>query len=87
LEEIKMAKVIVYSTPTCPHCHHVKDFLKEKKVTFEDIDVAADREKAMEMVKKSGQMGVPVIEIDGEMIIGADLEKISKKLGLDKKEK
>ena len=75
-------KVIVYSTPTCPHCHHVKDFLKEKGVEFVDIDVAADREKARYMVEKSGQMGVPVIEIDGEMIIGADFDAISAKLGL-----
>lgn len=79
-----MAKVIVYSTPTCPHCHHAKDFLKEKGIEFEDIDVSADREKAMEMVKKSGQMGVPVIEIDGEMIVGFDQKQVEEKLKLKK---
>jgi len=72
--------VTVYSTPTCPHCTHIKDFLKEHKIEFEDVDVAKDRQKAMEMVQKSGQMGVPVIDIDGDITIGADIEKISKKL-------
>jgi glutaredoxin 3 len=76
-------KVIVYSTPTCPHCHHVKDFLKEKGIEFEDIDVAADRDKAKYMVEKSGQMGVPVIEIDGEMIVGDDREAIKSKLNIE----
>ncbi|MBW3012889.1 glutaredoxin family protein [Candidatus Woesearchaeota archaeon] len=75
-------KVIVYSTPTCPFCHHAKDFLKQHKIEFEDIDVSADQDKAREMVEKSGQMGVPVIDIDGQIIIGFDKEKIKKALGL-----
>ena len=58
----------------------VKEFLKEKKVEFEDIDVNSDREKAQEMVEKSGQMGVPVIDIDGEMIVGFDKPKIEETL-------
>ncbi len=78
-----MAKrVAVYSTPACPWCHIAKEFLKENNVKFEDIDVSQDREAAMEMIEKSGQRGVPVIEIDGEMIAGFDKEKISEKLGL-----
>lgn len=75
-----MEKVKVYSTETCPYCVMVKEFLKEKKVEFEDIDVNSDREKAQEMVEKSGQMGVPVIDIDGEMIVGFDKPKIEETL-------
>jgi len=63
-------QIKVYSTPTCPYCKLVKEFLKEKKLTYDDIDVAADGEAAKDMVKISGQMGVPVIEIDGQVIVG-----------------
>ncbi|MBI5123865.1 MAG: glutathione S-transferase N-terminal domain-containing protein [Candidatus Omnitrophica bacterium] len=75
-------KVTVYSTTTCPFCIRVKQYLKENKVQFEDIDVSANQEKADEMIKKSGQMGVPVIEIDGEIIVGFDKEKIKATLGI-----
>ncbi len=71
-----MAKVTVYSTPTCPYCNMAKDFLKEKGVEYEEIDVSENEEKAREMVQKSGQMGVPVLEIGEEVIIGFDKEKI-----------
>lgn len=71
-----MEKVIVYSTQTCPYCVMVKEYLKEKDVKFEDIDVGSDHNKAREMVEKSGQMGVPVTEIDGEIVIGFNKEKI-----------
>jgi glutaredoxin 3 len=63
-------KVIIYSTPTCPYCVYAKNFFKEKGVSFEDVDVSRDRTRAMEMVEKSGQMGVPVIDIGGEVIVG-----------------
>lgn len=63
-------KVIVYSTPTCPYCVYTKNFFKEKGVQFEDVDVSRDRSRAMEMVEKSGQMGVPVIDIGGKIIVG-----------------
>jgi glutaredoxin-like YruB-family protein len=66
----KNHKVIVYSTPTCPFCIYAKDYFKQNNVPFEDIDVAKDQVKAQEMVTKSGQMGVPVIDIDGDIIIG-----------------
>ncbi|MBD3259098.1 NrdH-redoxin [Candidatus Woesearchaeota archaeon] len=75
-------KVVVYSTPTCPFCNHVKEFLKENDIEFEDIDVSKSQDKAKEMVEKSGQMGVPVIDIEGEIIVGFDKEKIKKALGL-----
>ena len=75
--------VKVYSTPVCPWCVRVKDFLKEHNVDFEDINVAADRQAAMEMVQKSGQMGVPVVEIDGQIIVGFDKERIKKALNIE----
>ena len=71
-----MKKIIVYSTPTCPYCNMVKDFLKEKKIDFEEVDVSKDQDKAEEMMKKSGQMGVPVLDIEGEIIIGFNKPKI-----------
>ena len=77
---MKPHKVKVYSTSSCPWCYKVKDFLKEKGVKFEDINVGADRKAAEEMVKKSGQMGVPVTEIDGKIIVGYDKEAIEKAL-------
>lgn len=75
-------KVKVYSTPTCPYCKMTKAYLKEKKIEFEDIDVSANQEKAHEMIEKSGQMGVPVIEIDGKIITGFDKEKIEEALNI-----
>ncbi len=63
-------KIKVYSTPTCPYCKLVKDYLVEQQLPFEDIDVAANGEAAKEMVKISGQMGVPVIDINGQIIVG-----------------
>ena len=75
-------KVMVYSTPTCPFCVKTKQFLKDNDIEFEDIDVSADQNKAQEMVDKSRQMGVPVLEVAGEIIVGFDKEKISNALGL-----
>jgi len=72
----------VYSTSTCPHCIALRAYLKEKNVEFENYDVGSDREKAKEMVDKSGQMGVPVVDIEGKIIVGFDKEAISKELGL-----
>ena len=78
-----MAKnVKVYSTPTCPWCIRVKQFLKENNIAFEDYDVGTDHAKGEEMVNKSGQMGVPVIDIEGEIIVGFDKERIKAALGL-----
>ena len=76
-------KVTVYSTPTCPYCIRAKEFLKGRNIEFENIDVSADQEKAQEMIEKSGQMGVPVIDIDGEVIVGFDKAKIETALGLN----
>ena len=73
-----MLKVKVYSTQTCPWCYKLKDWLKENKIKFEDIDVSKDNKAAQEMIKKSGQMSVPVTEIGDEIIIGFDVEKLKK---------
>jgi len=75
-------KVTVYGTATCPFCVKVKEFLKDNNVEYEDIDVSADQEKVQEMMRKSGQMGVPVLDIDGTVIVGFDKEKIVQELGL-----
>lgn len=75
-------KVKVYSTPTCPYCHQLKDYLREKNVEFEDIDVSVDEAKAKEMVEKSGQMGVPVFDAEGKIVVGFDKEKIDEILNL-----
>jgi len=75
-----MSKVIVYSTSTCPYCVMAKNWLKEKKVEFEDVNVGINQERAREMIDKSGQMGVPVIDIDGAVIIGFDRPKMETEL-------
>lgn len=75
-------KVRIYSTPTCPYCTRAKQFLKDNNVEFEDIDVSSDQSKAQEMAQKTGQMSVPVLDIDGEIIVGFDKEKIKAALGL-----
>lgn len=74
--------VKVYSTPTCPYCIRTKQFLKENSIVFDDIDVSSNQSAAEEMVQKSGQMGVPVLDIDGQIIVGFDKEKIKAALGL-----
>lgn len=64
--------VKVYSTPTCPWCSVAKKYLASKDISFEELDVSADRNAAMEMISKSGQRGVPVIDIGGKIIVGFD---------------
>ena len=73
--------VKVYSTPTCPYCHQLKDYLKEKNVEFEDIDVSTDEKEAEAMVKKSGQVGVPVLDVDGTIVVGFDKAKVDELIG------
>lgn len=68
--------VKVYSTPSCPWCTRAKDYLKKNNVPYEDIDVSVDRTAAMEMVQKSGQRGVPVLDIDDHIIVGFDQQRI-----------
>ncbi len=77
-----MAKITVYGTPTCPYCIRAKEFFKENNLEFENHDVSQDKVRLDEMVDKTGQMGVPVIGIDDEFIVGFDKEKISSLLGI-----
>jgi len=74
--------VTIYSTPTCHFCQMTKDFLKEKNIAYTDHNVAADLEKRQEMIAKSGQMGVPVIFVGDEMVIGFDKDKLVSTLGI-----
>ena len=75
-------KIKIYSTPTCAWCNIAKQFFKEHKIEFEEIDVSQDTLAAQEMVKKSGQIGVPVIEIDNKIIIGFNEQKIRDSLNI-----
>ncbi|MFH1714812.1 MAG: glutaredoxin domain-containing protein [Elusimicrobiota bacterium] len=75
-------KVIVYSTATCPFCIRLKDFLSENNVEFTNYDVGNERDKAKEMIVKSGQRGVPVLDIDGKIIVGFNKEAIKEELGI-----
>ncbi len=75
--------VTVYSTQSCPYCVMLKDFLKEKGIEFKDYDVSTDREKAKEMIDKTGQQGVPVIDIGGKAIVGFDRAAIAEALGIE----
>lgn len=74
--------VTVYSTPTCPWCTRVKDYLSYKEIKFKEINVAEDRNGAMEMVQKSGQRGVPVVEINGNIVVGFNQTEIDKLLSI-----
>ena len=75
-----MTKVKIYSTPTCPFCKRAKAFFKEHNIKYEDINVAGDEKARDEMVEKSGQMGVPVIEIEDKIIVGFDEQELKKAL-------
>ena len=74
--------VTIYSTPVCHFCHMAKDFFKENNVNFIDYDVAADAEKRQEMIEMTNQMGVPVIRIGDDVVIGFDEGKLRELLGL-----
>ena len=78
-----MPNVKLYSTPACVYCITLKKFLEEKKVEFEEIDISENKEAAQEMIEKTGQMGVPVIEIDGQAIVGFNRDKIKEALKIE----
>ncbi len=77
-----MAKVKIYTTVTCPWCKKTKEFFKENNVKYKEVDVGNDQKAAQEMIKKSGQMGVPVVDVDGEIVIGFDEPRLKKLLGI-----
>ncbi|MEK6908607.1 MAG: glutaredoxin family protein [Nanoarchaeota archaeon] len=74
--------IILYGTSSCPWCHRTREFLKENKIKFNDIDVGENQKAAKEMIKKSGQQGVPVLDINGTIIIGFDEKAIKLALKL-----
>ncbi|HLC37034.1 MAG TPA: glutaredoxin family protein [archaeon] len=78
-----MAEVIIYSTSTCPYCEMAKEFFKKHKVKYTEFNVGEDHDKAREMIEKSGQQGVPVIDIGGQIVIGFDKEALMKALGIE----
>ena len=75
-------KVLLYRTMTCPWCHKTEEFFNEHRIKFTSVWVDKDHKAAQEMIKKSGQMGVPVIDIDGQIIVGYDVDSIKKTLDL-----
>ncbi len=77
-----MPAVKVYSTPTCPYCKQAKEFLKQNNIPYVDINVAEDTKAADEMVQKSGQMSVPVLDVNGTVIVGFDKEAVKRALKL-----
>lgn len=78
-----MSKVIIYTTPVCPYCQMAKEFFKQHNINFEEKDVSRDHTAVEEMIRKSGQLGVPVIDIDGQIIIGFDEEGIKEALNIN----
>jgi len=78
----KQPRVVVFSTPSCPWCTRVKEYLRKNNITFKDIDVSRDRKAAEDMVRMTGQTGVPVVLIGSRAIVGFDKAKIDKLLGL-----
>ncbi|HEX7651393.1 MAG TPA: glutaredoxin domain-containing protein [Candidatus Paceibacterota bacterium] len=77
--------VTIYSTPTCHFCQLSKDFFKENGVAYTEYNVASDLDKRQEMIQKSGQMGVPVIFVGDELVVGFDKDKLSSLLGVGAK--
>lgn len=75
--------VKIFSTPTCVYCKTLKEYLKKNNIGFEDIDISKDEKELQGMIKSSGQMGVPVLDIDGQIVVGFDKEKIDKLLKIN----
>ena len=73
-------KVVVFSTPTCPHCRTAKRYLQQKGIRFTDVDVSQDERAARDMVRISGQQGVPVITVNGRPVVGFDRQKLDRML-------
>jgi glutaredoxin-like YruB-family protein len=75
-------RVIVFSTPTCSFCNQTKRYFRQKGIKFKDVDVSRDHAAARDMVRRSGQQGVPVIDIGGKIVVGFDRPKINRLLGI-----
>ncbi len=77
-----MKKITIYSTPTCVYCNMAKTFFKANNLSFTEYNVATDMEKRKEMIDKTGQMGVPVIDVGGDVVVGFNEEKLKSTLGI-----
>ncbi len=75
-------RVLVFTTPTCPWCQRAKGYLRSQGVSFKEIDVSRDQKAANDLVRRTGRIGVPVIEIDGRPVVGFDQPQIDRLLGL-----
>lgn len=80
--EKKQPRVIIFTTPTCSYCNLAKQYFRRNNVRFRDVDISKDAAAARDVVRRSGQMGVPVIDIGGKIIVGFDKPKINQLLGL-----
>ena len=78
----KKNRVIIFSTPTCSHCNNAKRYLRQRGVHFRDVDVSKDTTAARDMVRRSGQQGVPVIDINGKIIVGFNRPEVDRLLGI-----
>jgi glutaredoxin-like YruB-family protein len=81
-KEKKQPRVIIFTTPTCSYCNLAKQYFRRHKIRFRDVDISKDAAAARDAVRRSGQMGVPVIDIGGKVIVGFDKPKINQLLGL-----
>ncbi|TSC74632.1 MAG: Glutaredoxin-related protein [Parcubacteria group bacterium Gr01-1014_44] len=79
---MQQAKIEIYTTPSCAYCHMAKEYFKSKNLVFQEYDVMKDAQKRQEMITETGQMGVPVIKINGKIVIGFNKGKINELLGL-----
>ncbi len=78
----KQPRVIIFTTPTCTYCRAAKRYLRQRGIRFKDVDVSRDPAAARDMVRRSGQSGVPVLDIGGKIVVGFNREKIDRLLGL-----
>lgn len=82
-EEKKQPRVTLFTTPSCSYCRLAKSYLRQRGIKFKDVDVSKDPAAARDMVRRSGQQGVPVIEIGGKIVVGFDRPKVDKLLNLN----
>jgi glutaredoxin-like YruB-family protein len=81
-KKAKKNRVIVFSTPTCSYCNMAKQYFRRNKIRFKDVDVSRDEAAARDLVRRTGQMGVPVIDINGKLIVGFDKPQINRLLDI-----
>lgn len=82
-EDVKMKRVTVYSTPTCSWCNTLKTWLQKNQIRYTDIDVSRDEKAAEELVRRSGQQGVPQTDINGQIVVGFDQPRLKELLGIN----